>query len=263
VYQAEHVATQLLHNAGYNCNAAKVLILPEQWSQADEFLDLVADKIASRPRRPAYYPGSQERYDRIVEGGGVVRTLGGSATGVPPTMIAVDAGNDHPAFTEEAFCRIMATVRLSGDDPASFLAEAVSFCNERLRGTLNVTVIVDPDTLRAEARSVEQAIDGLHYGTVSLNLWAAAGFPLGVTPWGAYPGHSLDDIGSGIGFVHNARLIDRPEKTVIRAPFIHVPKPTWSAFHRNADKAVELATRFESAPSVVKLPALLAAAVRA
>jgi acyl-CoA reductase-like NAD-dependent aldehyde dehydrogenase len=32
-HQAEHVATQVLHNAGHNCNAAEVLVLPEAWPQ--------------------------------------------------------------------------------------------------------------------------------------------------------------------------------------------------------------------------------------
>ncbi|NIS34142.1 MAG: aldehyde dehydrogenase, partial [Actinobacteria bacterium] len=56
-YQAEHLATQLLQNAGYNCNAAKVVILPEGWDQADEFMGLVGERLASRPDRPAFYPG--------------------------------------------------------------------------------------------------------------------------------------------------------------------------------------------------------------
>ncbi len=83
-----------------------------------------------------------------------------------------------------------------------------------------------------------------------------------MTPWGAYPGHTLDDIGSGIGFVHNARLIDRPQKTVIRAPFTMWPKPAWSVFHRNAAIAMARTTAFEAAPGLAKLPGIVWAAAR-
>jgi aldehyde dehydrogenase (NAD(P)+) len=261
-YQAENVATQLLHNAGYNCNAAKVIVLPEAWDQREEFMDLVGTKLASRPERDAYYPGSIERYRRVVEAGGDVRTYGSSADGLPPTIVGIDSEIDHPAFAAEAFCRVMAAVTLPGAGAADFLARAVEFCNDRLRGSLNVTLLVDKATLKANRQVVERAIDDLRYGTVGLNVWAAAGFPLGVTAWGAFPGHTLDDIGSGLGFVRNARLVDRPQKTVVRAPFVLVPKPAWSVFHRRSSAALRKATGFEAAPAWWKVPGLLASAMR-
>ena len=102
----------------------------------------------------------------------------------------------------------MATVTIGGDDPDAFLANAVAFCNDRLRGTLNATILVDGKTLRAHRPAVESAIDDLRYGTVGLNLWGAAGFPLGVTPWGAFPGHTIEDIGSDKRFVLNTKSLD-------------------------------------------------------
>ncbi len=261
-YQAEHVATQLLQNAGYNCNAAKVIVLPEAWSQRQEFMELVGEKLASRPDRAPYYPGSIDRYRRIIDAGGDVQTFGSSVEGLPATVVGVEADADHPAFNEEAFCRVMASVALPGDDPAAFLQRAVEFCNDRLRGTLNATLLVDKATLEVDRKAIERAIDDLRYGTIGLNIWGAIGFPLGVIPWGAFPGHTIDDIGSGRGFVHNARLVDRPQKTVARAPFILVPKPTWSVFHGHSATALRRATAFEARPAWRRLPALLAAAVR-
>lgn len=260
-YQAGHVATQLLQNAGYNCNAAKVLVVPSSWPQRDEFLDALGERLASHPHRPAYYPGSLERYRRVVDAGGDVTTFGPADDGVPPTLIGIQATAEHPAFEEEAFCRIMAVVGLPGADPASFLDEAVAFCNDRLRGTLNATIIVDTATLRAERVAVDRAIDRLRYGSIGLNVWAAAAFPLGVTPWGAHPGHTLDDIGSGIGFVHNARLIDHPQKTVVNAPFVQVPLPPWSVFHRRSTAVLRRATAFEADPALWRVPGLLATAL--
>ncbi len=261
-YQAEHIATQLLQNAGYNCNAAKVVVLPASWDQREEFMDLVGAKLALRPDRPAYYPGSYERYRRVVDAGGDVRTFGNSADGLPATVVHVGPADEHPIFLEEAFCRVMAAVELPGDDPAAYLREAVGFCNERLRGTLNVTLLVDGHTRNDHATDVAGAVDDLRYGTLGVNVWAAAGFPLGVTPWGAFPGHTLDDIGSGIGFVHNARLIDRPQKTVIRGPFVLFPKPGWSVFHRRGSTVMRRAAAFEARPAPWRIPGLLSAALR-
>lgn len=255
-FQARHVATQLLHNAGYNCNAAKVLVLPREWAQRDEFLDELHAQIASRPLRPAYYPGSSERYDRIVSAGGRVTTFGGEGEAVPPTLIALDPDRDHPAFQEESFCRLMAVVDLPAPDLSTYLDAAVEFCNDHLRGTLNATLIVDSSTLDEQRTVVERTVDRLRYGSIGLNLWAAAAFPLGVTPWGAFPGHTLDDIQSGIGFVHNARLVDRPQKTVMTAPFVQVPPPPWSVFHRRSAAVLRRATAFEADPAWWRIPGI-------
>lgn len=261
-YQAAHVGTQLMQNAGYNCNAAKLLVLPEGWAQRAEFLDALGRRFESIPDRPAYYPGSLERYRRMIDAGGRVRTFGASADGVPTTLIEVDRSSDHPAFGEEAFCRILAVVDLPASDPDGYLAEATAFCNDRVRGSLNATIIVDPDTLADHEGAVERAVDDLRYGAVGVNLWAAAAFPLGVTPWGAFPGNPLEDIGSGRGFVHNARLIDHPEKTVMRAPFTIVPQPSWSVFHRRSAVALRRGTAFEADPAWWRIPALVWAGAR-
>ena len=64
--------------------------------------------------------------------------------------------------------------------------------------------------------------------------------------WGAFPGHTLDDIQSGIGVVHNALLLAEPERSVVRGPFRPVhrsllhgelaisPKPPWFVDNRTA-----------------------------
>ena len=264
-HQAEHVATQVLLNAGHNCNAAEVLILPAAWPQRDEFMEALAEAMSSREPRLAYYPGSDDRFDRIAGSGGRVRLFGERRLGVvPPAIIeGIDPSSDVAAFREEAFCHVLSVTDLEGGDPATYLERAVAFCNERLRGTLNATVLVDPGTAKSLGGAMGRAVTDLRYGTVAVNVWAAAGFPLGVTPWGAYPGHTPEDVQSGIGFVHNARLVDRPEKTVIRAPFRQVPKPPWSVFHRRGAPALREATMFEADPGPVALAKVLRHAVRA
>ena len=42
-FQAEHIATQKLHNGGFNCIASQVLITHDGWELGDRLLDRVAD----------------------------------------------------------------------------------------------------------------------------------------------------------------------------------------------------------------------------
>ena len=263
-WQAHHVATQVVQNAGYNCNAGKVVIVSGGWRRRDDFIEAVAAAMASRPERPAYYPGSEARYERMRIGAPLIRELGPRRDGViPPTILeGFGPDDDAPVFTEEAFCQVVAVVDLAETAPGRFLAAAVDFCNERLRGSLNATIIVDPRTAGSPDTAVARAADRLQYGSVGINVWAAAAFSLGVTPWGAYPGHRLDDVRSGIGFVHNARLIDRPQKTVMRAPFVMFPPPPWSVFHRHAATALRAVARFEAAPGAMRFAAMTLPALR-
>jgi hypothetical protein len=65
-----------------------------------------------------------------------------------------------------------------------------------------------------------------------------------------------------MGFVHNARLIDRPLKTVIEAPFRIFPKPAWSVYHRNSTDTLTALAAFEAEPGIRNLAAVVANAVR-
>ena len=121
---------------------------------------------------------------------------------------------------------------------------------------------------------LEDATSELAYGNVGVNAWTASGYLLPMATWGAYPGHTHDDIGSGIGVVHNTMLFDWPEKSVVYAPFHPFPrsiirgefnlspKPPWFVTHRNAHKVGERITRFAADPGWRRLPALFAAALR-
>lgn len=263
-WQARHVATQVVQNGGFNCNAAKAIVLSSRWKQRDDFIEALAAALAARPPRRAYYPGSEARYERALAGAPRVRALGPRGDGVLPPAILEGFAPDAAAtaFTEEAFCQVVAVVDVPESVPGRFLAAAVEFCNHRLRGSLNATILVDPRTAASLETGVARAADDLRYGSVGINVWAAAAFPLGVTPWGAYPGHRLDDVQSGIGFVHNARLVDRPQKTVIHAPFIMVPTPPWSVYHRRSAAALRAVARFEADPGPLRFAALLGPVLR-
>ena len=52
-FQAEHIATQKLHNSGFNCIACQMLILPKDWSLKDALMGQVREVMRALPPRPA------------------------------------------------------------------------------------------------------------------------------------------------------------------------------------------------------------------
>lgn len=233
-FQARNVATMVANNASFNCNAAKMLITSAGWAQRKEFLDLVIQALADIPTRKAYYPGAHDRYASLLQGrdGGIARVVGISDDHLPWTLVrgldAADVG--EPLFRIEPFCAIIGETALPADEPDSFLAQAVAFCNDRLWGTLNACLIVHPAFERGSGRaSVDAAIDLLRYGTVTVNHWPALGYGLVSPPWGGHPSSTPQDIQSGTGWVHNAFMLGRIEKSVLRGPLVVQPTPPWFA----------------------------------
>lgn len=271
-FQAQNVATQKLHNGGFNCIAMQVLVTHAEWGLKDQFLRSVAETVEGTPYRPAYYPGAEERVQRGIEAVDEHQKLGGE---VPRTRLEnVDPeGNDYP-FEQEFFASMWAETSLSAKDEADFLDKAVDFANERTFGTLGCQILIHPKTRKKLGQRFEDAIARLRYGTIGINAWSGVGFLLARGAWGAYPGHELHDAQSGIGVVHNALLFDKPQKTVIRAPFAPFPrsallgeahfepKPFYYVTHRSADKVGELLVDFEADKGFAKLPRLFAAALR-
>ncbi|MGH9379637.1 MAG: hypothetical protein ACRD2Z_03340 [Thermoanaerobaculia bacterium] len=221
--------------------------------------------LAAQPQRPAYYPGAEERWDRFTDGRQGLETLGERRPGVvPPALIAgVDfRATQDPLFRQESFCTVTAEVPLPEGDAAGFLFDAACFCNETLFGSLNAGILVDPRTRRRLGHNLEEAVADLRYGSVGVNHWAAVSFGLGATPWGAFPGHTLAEVGSGLGWVHNTRLLAQPQKSVVYGPFVPRPKPPWFVTHRNALAASRRYFHFEADPSPLRFAALALAAAR-
>ena len=265
-FQAENVATQMTNNAGFNCNAARVLITWQAWPQRVAFLDQLREILRRLPGRKAYYPGAQERQDRFsADHEGRVERYGPVGDGVLPWTLIVGvpaADQDNICFRSESFCALTAETSLPGSGAADYLGRAVAFCNDTLWGTLNAGLIVDPRTAKALGDELERALADLRYGTIVINHWAAMGYALGVTPWGAFPGHTNADIQSGLGIVHNTLLLDKVEKTVIRGPFKMFPKPPWFVTNKRTHKIAPKLIAFERSPKLALLPGIIINALR-
>lgn len=271
-FQAEHIVSSKLNNAGHNCIATQVLVLPESWPQADALLDQIRTVVAGLPPRPSYYPRTAEKIGGAIAGHDDVELLG--TDGMCALVPNLSAHGVESLLTDEVFGGALGVVRLPGATTAQFLENAVAFANDVLPGTLGATLLVDPATAKRDAAALDAAIAGLRYGTVGVNAWSALAFLLGYTPWGAFPGHTLEDIGSGIGMVHNAFLLQDIEKCVASMPFrpmhraalrgqLHMsPKPPFFVTNKTAETTARRLSAYLASGSSAALPGIFASALR-
>ncbi len=276
-FQAEHIATQKLNNNGFNCIGAQVLVLSGDWPQIPALLDAIRDVIRKLLPRFAYYPGTAQRQAKVVSRHPDAELLDPAAEGqVPRTLVtSLDPNStDEVCFREETFGTVLAETELPGKNAAEFLQNAVRFCNDKLFGTLGASLIIHPETLRELGPAFEDCIAELRYGSIGVNAWSAAAFLLSQMPWGAYPGHSLNDVQSGIGIVHNTLLLGQTQKSVIYQPFhpfprawrhgqFHLsPKPAWFVTNRQARSLGRRLAAYEADPGLRHFPGILALALR-
>jgi aldehyde dehydrogenase (NAD(P)+) len=271
-FQAENVVTMKLHNAGHNCVATQVLVLPEAWDQRDEFLEAVRQQMRNFPPRVSYYPGAAAHQKEAVAAHPEAELLGGE---IPRTLITnLDPNaSDEACFQKEFFCPVLAQTSLPGNDAAEFLRNAIRFCNEKLYGTLGATVIIHPKTLKQLGPGFETALTDLHYGSIGINIWSAAAFLLVQATWGAFPGHTTADIQSGFGFAGNSFLFEKPERTVIWGSFYPfprtwlngkkaiLPKPPWFLTNKTAHTTTRGVTRITLDAKWRRLPGILLSAL--
>ena len=266
-FHGANLASMLTNNAGFNCNATRVIVQHRDWPQRGALLDAVRAVFGAAPTRRAYYPGASDRYQSFLAAHPNAEQIGAARDGELPWMLVSGldpARTDDICFTTEAFCSVTSEVALEAPSTADYVRKAVAFANDTLWGSLNAGIIVHPKSLRDRevARAVDDAVRDLRAGSVVVNHWPAISYALVSTPWGAFPGHDVYDIRSGSGVVHNTYLFDKPEKSVIRGPFRVFPRPAWFVTNRNAHGIGERMARFEAAPSFGKLPALMREALR-
>ena len=266
-YQAANIVSMLTNNAGFNCNAARVIVTDASWPGRPRLLDEVRSLLSRVPTRKAYYPGATARAAAFAAAHPEAERFGAVSDGVLPwTLVAGMTARRSVdiCYTTEAFCGLFAETALEPSSVEDFLPRAVEFCNEVLWGSLNATILIHPRSVEDAARhgTLERAIADLRYGSVSLNHWAAINYALGLTSWGAFPGHPAHDIQSGTGVVHNTLMFSRVEKSVVRAPFRAWPTPPWFVTNRAAARLGPKLAQFEAAPSALKALGIFATAVR-
>jgi aldehyde dehydrogenase (NAD(P)+) len=270
-FQAEHVVSMRLHNGGYNCVAAQVLLLSSDWAQKQQFLDEIRAVLTRAPARPAFYPGSDQRVAEALRGYPTAEQFG--AANGRLLIGPVPADVRQQILTTECFAPVLAVVELPGAG-TDFLDAAVSTANQNLSGTLGANLIAHPRTVKELGTRFEDAIARLRYGSIAVNAWTGMTFATPAAGWGAFPGHRLGDVQSGIGIVHNGLLIENPERSVLRGPFRPSPRsllkgelsisprPPWFVTNRTATGTGRALTAFANDPRWSTLLRVIASAIR-
>lgn len=262
-FQAENLATQKLHNSGFNCVACQALLMPRGWKHGEALLQEL-QKVMGESRRLAYYPGAQDRLDTFRGHG---KSASAVSRGKAPAAV-ITRLEDDPWFCEnEVFAPALSTHELDAPNAEQYLKAAIDFANESLHGTLGANIVIHPSTVKEIGpERFEEMIGELRYGTIAINAWTGLSFLMTACPWGAFPGHTLDDVQSGIGTVHNTFMLEGVERTVVEAPFrpfprsamagspTLLPRPPWFITNRRQHEVGRLLTLFQYKPGWLKLP---------
>ena len=270
-FQAEHVATQRLHNGGYNCIAGQIVVLSSDWDQKDAFVAEIRAALDRAPVRAPWYPGSDDRVNAAE------KSHPGAKRHANDTRLLVEISAEDDASTienTEYFSPVLGVVDLPGTG-IDFLTRAVATVNSDFLGTLGANVLIDPATRKSLGAAFMEQIAELRYGTIAINTWTGFGYLTAGAPWGGYPGATLTDVQSGIGVVHNALLIDSPERAVAYGPFrpfprsfgggeaALFPKPPWFVTARSARTTGKRLVDYAKKPSWLRMPAVFGSAFRA
>lgn len=275
-FQAEHVATMRLQNAGHNCIAGQMVVISRDWPQRGAFLSELRAAYLRAPHRPTWYPHAPERVAEVAASTPVAETYDGGGERV---LMVLDADQDASELeTTEYFAPILGVIDLPGTGQ-QFLDAAVAYANDRLTGTLGANLLIDPATRGSLGAGFDRAIAELRYGAIAINAWTGFNFLLANGTWGAFPGGTLEDVGSGIGIVHNALLLEGVERTVVHGPFrpfprslgdvrdpaerTVLPKPPWFVTARTGAEVSEGFTRYQMTHNAAGLARTLALALRA
>jgi hypothetical protein len=263
-FQARQVASMLAYNCGFNCNGVRLIVLAKGWPLREKFVAAVKKKLADTPTRHAYYPTAKATWDRFVAKYPNHTQLGTPAPGALPWTVLEGVGTaaGEYALENEPWCGITSFVDLEVTDAQQYVDLAVPFANDRCWGTLSINVLVHPKTEAELGERFDRMIAELRYGGIAINCWSGLNYGLVNATWGAFPGHPDTDIQSGKGVVHNGLLLDHPQKSVVRAPFLQSPTPAWFVDHRNNLALGQKLTRFEAAPGWLRLPGVAAAAFK-
>lgn len=227
-YQADLVAGSIVNNTSFNCIATKCLVTCRSWAQREAFLEHVARRLATMPARPAWYPGAAAAWEEVT----------GSrppADGTLPWVFrpGIDPRREPRWLEREWFVPVAVEVPLEAADIEAFCSAAMGF-TRKLPGTLAASVTI-PETLSSQDRQrVELFVEHLEYGTVAVNTWAALAYAFASMPWGGFPGGTLADPGSGLGFVHDPLLLPLVHNSILRGPLLMKTTAPWLPWHRHA-----------------------------
>jgi hypothetical protein len=228
--QADMVAASMLNNTSFNCIATKLVITARSWDQREAFLGLVQRRLAAARARTAWYPGATAAWETHTG-------KQAPADGTLPWMLrtGVDPAAEPQFVEREWFIPVAAEISLEADAIEAYCTRAHELL-ARLPGSLAASITVSDGLTAPDAARIELFIEHLPFGTVAVNTWSALAYAMGSVPWGGFPGATLADPKSGIGFVHDPLLLPLVHNTILRGPLAARLAPAWFPWHPHAQR---------------------------
>ena len=126
-FQAEHIATQKLHNAGFNCIASQVLITDDTWEQTTA--------CCERSHRSCRRSHDARRTTRVLVRGSRrwraltrARTLGGDEAAPTTLITGLDSADaEETCFRDEAFAPVLTATTINATTSRSYLEQGGGF----------------------------------------------------------------------------------------------------------------------------------------
>lgn len=269
-YQASAVVSAIIHNNGHNCLAAEVIITDKAWPQREEFINAVRRHLQAAPQRSAYYPGTENKWNRFKKRYPDAEELGtrelSTSTDIQhfPWLLKCGLSSEESSVSEENWCGVAQEVCINSGETmnvGNFLKLALEFMNEECWGTLSCAVIADPSVQKKYKNEFDHFIHHLKYGSVCINVNTIVGYGITKLCWGAWGEREYEEsalnIGTGNCKVHNTMFFDHVEKAVIHGPWKFHPYPYWLCDHRNAEKVGEYAAQFMANKSFITIGKML------
>lgn len=228
--QADLIAATIVNNTSFNCIATKCVITCRSWDQRDDFIALVARRLESQPPRLAWYPGAAATWEAVT---GRTRPADGT---LPWTFRAgIDPVREPHWLEREWFVPVAVEVPLDATDIEAFCSRSMAL-TRRLPGSLAASVTMPASLPPHDRQRADLLVEHLEYGTVAVNTWSALAYTWANTPWGGFPGATLDEPKSGIGWVHDPLLLPLVHNTILRSPLVVRPTPPWFPWHRRGEQ---------------------------
>ncbi|MBC7173652.1 MAG: aldehyde dehydrogenase, partial [Polyangiaceae bacterium] len=108
-FHATNIVTSLTNNAGFNCNATRVVVQHAGWSSRGALVDAIKSSFERAPQRSPYYPGAKQRQKTFLSAHPEAFVSGPNGPEeVPWTFISgLDAKTpDELCFQTEAWCGV-------------------------------------------------------------------------------------------------------------------------------------------------------------
>ena len=255
-HQARKIVTAKLNNSGFNCIAAQVIILPKDWKHTQKLKENIIYYLKKIGDTTSYYPGASENLNDLLESDNYEQINSLSCN--TPFLVA-DLDLEKEYADKEVWSTALYFKEIPYTSYEDFCIQSIDYVNNELWGNLGISVLIKNHNSKANQTILHKYVDGLKYGTVAINEWAALGFAIPTLPWGGYPGNKDNDIQSGQGYVHNSLLFESPQKGVLYSKFrlSRIIDPPWFITNRKAHKIFKNLTYYQATKSKINLIKLI------